>query len=247
MTVSKVYYGVLGVIVLDSFFALCYDWYRERCLDAALEEAYPDSDSDDEEFIKRPEAEERFEKIIKSSPSRYSVVLGSHGTGKSTLAKNVARKTRGAIYVDVPPTVKNEEKLDSALRDALGWRKPILRWLPVLLSKISSMATIFLQTGRRVLIFVFIMPLTDQFLPRRLAAKRRNTQYIEGFRAGCRPLQSQAWLLRRPHYRQHQCCRKVEPRAAVYAAGNGQIGGGQSSLQGRFCHFRWRGARCNEQ
>ena len=108
-TLARVAYGVLGVICLDSGLALCYACYREGCIDAALEEAYPDSDSDDEKFIKCPDAEKRFESVVKSSPGAYSTVVGSHGTSKSTLARNVARKTQGAIYVNVPPTVKTDD------------------------------------------------------------------------------------------------------------------------------------------
>jgi len=171
-----------------------------------LEDAYPDSASDDEEFVKRPDAEKLFDGVFKSSPSEYSVIVGAHGTGKSTLAWNAASKTPGVIYVDVPPYLGGQsvkESLDSALREALGLTVPT--WLPMLLSRISNMATVLLKSGKRVLIMVFIVPRTDQFLPRRLGEKRINSQDIEGFRAGCCPLLCQAsWLLRRPRYRQHQ-------------------------------------------
>jgi len=190
---------ITAAICLHTGFALCYDWYRERCVDAALEEAYPGSDSDDEKFIKRPNAEKHFEVVVESSPSTYSVVVGSHGTGKSTLAWNLARKTQGVIYVNVPPTVKTDDKeypvketLDSALREALGLRIHIPTWFPVVLSKLFHMAGKLLQPGKQVLIIVFIVPRTEQFLPRRLAAKQRNSKDVEGFRAGCRPLSNQA-------------------------------------------------------
>jgi len=109
LTLVKIAYGTLGLICLDSGYSLCYAWYRERCIDAALEEAFPDSDSDDEKFIKRPNAEKLFEDVVKSS-SKYSVIIGSHGTGKSALARKVARKTQGVIYVNVPQPARNPPK-----------------------------------------------------------------------------------------------------------------------------------------
>ena len=162
-----------------------------------MEDAYPDLDSDDEEFIKRPEAEELFEGVVGSSPSEYSVITGSHGTGKSTLARKVARKTQGVIYVNVPSSVKPGDKcpvedgLDTALREALNWHKPIPPWFFVLFSKLFPIAETLLQPGKRVLIIVFIVPRTDRFLPRRVTGKQWNLPDIGGFRASCRPLQGQ--------------------------------------------------------
>ena len=59
-------------------------------MDASLEEAHSGSDSDDENFVNRPGADALFERVFKSSPKRYSVIVGSRGTGKSTLAEKVA-------------------------------------------------------------------------------------------------------------------------------------------------------------
>ena len=104
-------------------------------MDAALEGPHPDSDSDDEEIVGRPDAEKLFEDVVKSRPSAYSVIVGNRGTGKSTLAANVARKTPGVLYVNVQP-VRNRgdskesrvDVLDSALRAALDWREPATPW-----------------------------------------------------------------------------------------------------------------------
>ena len=175
--------AVLGIICLGFGSTLCYGWYRERCIDAALEEAFPDSDSDDGKFIKRPDAEKLFDGFVQPPITLYNVIVGSHGTGKSTLARKVACKTLGMIYVNIPPTVKTvagessvEKNIDSAFREALRLSWTIPKWLPELLSRPS----------KRVLIIVFIVPRTDQFLP------RRPPRGVEVFRAGCRPLQSQA-------------------------------------------------------
>jgi len=58
-----------------------------------------DSNSGDKKFIDCPDAERLFERVFRSSPSEYSVIVGRYGTGKPTLAKKAARKTPGVIYV----------------------------------------------------------------------------------------------------------------------------------------------------
>ena len=189
-----------GLFCLDSGYAWYHNWKRERCIDAVLEASYGDSDSGDKKknFVDRPDAERLFGRIIVSDPGTYSVIVGSCGTGKSALAKEVARKTPGVIYVDVPPEKGDSKEveggLDSTLSVALNWREPVTPWRTVLLSKIVNVPR------KRVLIFVFIVPRTDQFLPSRLT-ENRISQENERFPTGCRPLQGQASrLLRRPHY-----------------------------------------------
>ena len=76
-------------------------------MDAALEEAHTDSDSDDERFVNRPDADALFERVFRSSPSQYSVIVGSRGTGKSTLAEKVAREMQGMTYVAVADESKH--------------------------------------------------------------------------------------------------------------------------------------------
>ena len=76
-------------------------------MDVALERSYHGPDAGGEEFIDRPDARKLFEKVVSSPPSEYGVSFGAHGTGKSTLAREVACKTQDAIYVIVPPVTGN--------------------------------------------------------------------------------------------------------------------------------------------
>jgi len=122
----------LGLVCLNFGHAFWFNWYRKRCMDAALEGTHPDSDSDGEGFADRPDVEKLFEHVVKSCPSAYSVIIGNQGTGKSTLAANVARKTPGVLYVNVPHEGNKEsliDILDFALRAALDWRQPVTPWV----------------------------------------------------------------------------------------------------------------------
>jgi len=123
-----------------------------------LEASYGDSYSGNKEFVDRPDAERLFELVVKSDPSTYDVIVGSHGTGKSALAEEVARKTPGVIYVDVPPEKGDSKEveggLESALIEALNWREPVTPWRTILLSKIVNVPHKLLQPRKRVLICV---------------------------------------------------------------------------------------------
>jgi len=145
-------------------------------MDAALEEAHPDSDSDDKRFINRPDAAALFEHVFRSSPTEYSVIIGNHGTGKSTLAEKVARRMKGAIYIAVAEESKNvtlEDNLDSALSAALNWCSPMTPWLYVYLSKFITLPDILPQSGKRAPLCVLTIPRTDQFLSRQLNGYHR--------------------------------------------------------------------------
>ena len=104
------------------------------------------------------------------------VIIGSHGTGKPTLAKEVARKKAGVIYVTVPPekpsSTEVEDRLTSALREALNWRERVAPWRMMLLSTILNEPNKWLQPGKRVLIFVFIVPRTKAISSRLPPATR---------------------------------------------------------------------------
>ena len=78
------------------------------------------------------------------------------------------------------------------LREALGWRSHIPTWLPELLSKLFHMWEVHQPGKRQVLIIVFIVPTATyrSISAQTTRRKQRNSQDIEGFRAGCRPLQA---------------------------------------------------------
>ncbi|KAF8539504.1 hypothetical protein BDD12DRAFT_882193 [Trichophaea hybrida] len=63
---------------------------------------------------------------LTSALSTYHVIIGYHGTGKSTLIRKIAGEIPGIIYVLIPPSkpVKCEEVLTAAFKNALNWQEP---------------------------------------------------------------------------------------------------------------------------
>jgi hypothetical protein len=113
----------LAAFSADVLYHLWLDNRRERTLCAAFESA---TIPDPPYFVDRPEITEKVRKTIASSSRAYKVIVGNHGTGKSTLVKKVASETAGTIYVYVPECGNQDVKigLTRGLRDALGGERP---------------------------------------------------------------------------------------------------------------------------
>jgi hypothetical protein len=62
--------------------------------------------------------------MMRSATARYKVIVGNHGTGKSTLVRKVATETKGALYVFIPEKDEVKEGLCEALLNALGGERP---------------------------------------------------------------------------------------------------------------------------
>lgn len=89
------------------------------------------------EFVQRPEVTAAIEKVL--TPRQwyhgYDLIVGNHGTGKTSLVKNIGHHLQGIIYVDLPPT-RND--FDFALIDALKWTPPICSWSRVLIERLVN-------------------------------------------------------------------------------------------------------------
>lgn len=71
-----------------------------------------------QEFVERPEITLAIEKVL--CPAMwyhgYDLIIGNHGTGKTSLVRNIGHCLSGIIYVDIPLTRKG---FDAALVKAL--------------------------------------------------------------------------------------------------------------------------------
>jgi len=55
---------------------------------------------------------------------RYPLVIGEHGTGKTsliTLAVNGMDEPKGVVYIDIPLRCDSEVDVANTMREALGW------------------------------------------------------------------------------------------------------------------------------
>jgi hypothetical protein len=128
---------------------------------AALEASY--ADSDDDTFVNRPDVEKLFQSVINCGYSKYHVIVGGHGTGKSTLAMKAARRTPGAIYINITAhdKAKVTDQLEAALDAALGRITPANHWFLVLMGKCITIPTEWLQPGKRALVIPLRYVLTN--------------------------------------------------------------------------------------
>ena len=69
--------------------------------------------------------------------TRYEVIVGNHGTGKSTIVKMIASTIPGAIYVYTAVPARGDNvaaTLADALAAALNWEERGLSWREAYLS-----------------------------------------------------------------------------------------------------------------
>ncbi|RHZ85192.1 hypothetical protein Glove_70g60 [Diversispora epigaea] len=105
---------------------LLYIWWvshsNERLINETMEKGTrPKLTVLNNEHVPRPEIIKLLERIFQPSKnhSYYHVVCGEHGTGKTTLTREVANKVgQGVIYVDIPP---NFNKLGDEFGKALNF------------------------------------------------------------------------------------------------------------------------------
>lgn len=105
------------------------------------------------EFVQRPQITAAIEKVL--TPRQwyhgYHLIVGNHGTGKTSLVRSIGHQLSGIIYVDVPPTRKG---FDFALIDALRWTPPVSSWARVLIDRLVNRSN--LDIGREYpWLFVF--------------------------------------------------------------------------------------------
>ncbi|CAI2186984.1 17541_t:CDS:2, partial [Funneliformis geosporum] len=100
-----------GLVLFDLSFASWYNRQNESILLHAFEHgSCPEPDVMEEQLIHREVVIEKLRRIFKpiSDHSSYHIVIGNHGTGKTTVVRQCARDVgKGVIYVDVPPVLDN--------------------------------------------------------------------------------------------------------------------------------------------
>ena len=119
----KIVLFILGSVSLPiAYVILSHELDEKRLRDTLVRGSCPSIDMEDSAFIHRPSLEADFERMVTPSnkPTKYFVVAGEHGTGKSTMMKAACSKVGGGIiYVDVPENVLD---FGDAFADAIGFK-----------------------------------------------------------------------------------------------------------------------------
>ena len=67
----------------------------------------------------------------------YDMIIGYHGTGKTTLVRHVSHEVGGIIDVDILPGATSEERFANVFGAPLKWTTPHHHWVAVMLGKIG--------------------------------------------------------------------------------------------------------------
>ncbi|KAJ3066679.1 hypothetical protein HDU98_010050, partial [Podochytrium sp. JEL0797] len=122
-TAGKFVVLVLGSVSLSAAYVVAaHEMDEKRLRDTLVKGSCPPITLDDAEFVHRPSVEYDFERMVtpREKPASYFVVVGEHGTGKSTLMKAACSKVGGGvIYVDVPENVCD---FGDAFAHAIGFK-----------------------------------------------------------------------------------------------------------------------------
>jgi len=114
---------VVAAVVVDDQYAYWHGkWQQHKYAALNKRTAAPSRPSD---FVERPVVSSMLDKIITSDSGQYGIIVGNHGTGKSTLVERVASKTPGVIYVFIGGSGGVAANVTSALNKALHLESPL--------------------------------------------------------------------------------------------------------------------------
>ena len=126
-----------GLLASDVTYACWHDSGRDNCIDAILEGT--DKVVVDPDIADRPDVERTVELVIKSTPTRYDLITGNPGTGKSTLVYRLARRLPGIVFATIPSAESRGSadvgsRFVPTLEAALDLR-PMSMWSSILFTK----------------------------------------------------------------------------------------------------------------
>lgn len=78
------------------------------------------------DFVECPSLNEMVNEVITRCGCTYEVIVGPHGSGKSTIIKRLACETSGVIYISIESGTDTEKGLSQAIIAALGGLPPAL-------------------------------------------------------------------------------------------------------------------------
>ena len=115
--------GAANILALLS--QTIYDSWSDRQWEGRVCAAFdPSPASAIPDFVERPAEVEKVRRAIAGTSSRYDVIVGTHGTGKSTIVQKIACETSRALYVLVQPGEDVRSAIATSIVEALGRSRP---------------------------------------------------------------------------------------------------------------------------
>ena len=114
-----------ATIILALLSQAIYDSRSDRQWEGRLRAAFDPSPAPAiPDFVERPAVEEKVRRAIAETSTQYDVIVGNHGTGKSTIVQKIACETSGALYVLIRPETDVVSAVTMAIVEALGGPRP---------------------------------------------------------------------------------------------------------------------------
>ena len=122
-----------------------YAYWREQQRQKNIYSSFlPSAVPSPADFVARPAVMEMVREIL-TTGTNYEVIVGNHGTGKSTIVKQAAGTIPGVIYVHVARGKNIDISLNIAFQDALNWEVRQPSWMDVFWQKAAPSAA--MHTG----------------------------------------------------------------------------------------------------
>lgn len=117
-TVATAILGLAG----DAAYKAWLDSQREKKMVTAFDKSPAPVDP---KFVERPLVYQVVKEVITRNDYNYGLIVGNHGTGKSTIVKKIACETNGALYISIKSDPDSDRALSRAIITALGGLPPV--------------------------------------------------------------------------------------------------------------------------
>ncbi|RPA90980.1 hypothetical protein L873DRAFT_1820203, partial [Choiromyces venosus 120613-1] len=130
----------LATIFAGSVCNVVYAQYSNRVREKRLRSALATGAVPDVErkatLVERQGATRAIESILKpqSDYARYNMIVGNHGTGKTTLVRHIGHQLDGILYVNISPNSVSDKTFAEEFAKAFHWTPATRFWHDMLLS-----------------------------------------------------------------------------------------------------------------
>ncbi|PWW77944.1 hypothetical protein C7212DRAFT_312681 [Tuber magnatum] len=117
-------------------YAYCSNWAREKHLQQALLVGSVPNVPQKKQLVERKGIAADITSVLqpKSGYDRYTIIVGNHGTGKTTLVRQIGHQIDGVLYVDIDSASVTDERFAQQFAKAFHWTPPTRNWFDVMLS-----------------------------------------------------------------------------------------------------------------